>query len=207
MNCKIFSCCYKYCLPAVLVFALGCNSPESEKTAKVTKERETVSDQGGVHEISARLRQMTPLTNEEWMGWLPESLGEYERSSYVLDREGVMNVSSIEGSYKNGEGSLFKIEILDGAGPSGSTLLVGYLMIADFQKEIKTSTRHAQYLERNGLKARQTYYSDANKTELQFVFDERFGVLVNTRKLTPEETWELVDQMNISRLKELGQQD
>jgi len=57
----------------------------------------------------------------------------------------------------------------------------------------------------NGIKAMQTYYKQRNeydipKTEVQFVYKDRFGVIINAKNMNLEETWKTIMLLDLKNL-------
>ena len=151
-------------------------------------------------EASAKLKEMEPIANDALKAWLPESVGDLDRTGYKIGKAGYLNVSSIEGTYKNGDDREFKVEILDGAGEMGSVLFTSMNMASKMEVEEEDEHKHLQTITRDGIRAKQTYFKKRNKTELQFTYRERLVVMVNAKEFVPEDTWGFVDELNLEDL-------
>ncbi len=147
-----------------------------------------------------RLKEMEPLNNEQLKKWLPEKIGELKRTGFKVGKTGFINVASIEGKYKTEDGREFELEIMDGAGEMGSVLMTSMSMASTMEIEEEDENKHMQTVTKDGIRAKQTYFKKRNKTELQFVYGERFIVMVKAKDAEPEKTWELVERSNLDGL-------
>lgn len=151
------------------------------------------------------LKDAVPLTNEELKKWLPESIGDFERTGFKVGAAGYANVASIEGTYKleAGEQKL-TMNVIDGAGPAGSMMIVGLGMAVKMDMEQEDENKHTKSVTVSDLRAQQTFHKKRNETALQFVFENRFGVMINAVNLDPDETWEMVEKLQLSDLNEMA---
>ena len=159
-----------------------------------------ISNAKEIQEESAKLKEVTPLTNEELKTWLPEKVADLSRTGFKVGKTGYMNVASIEGTYKAEDGRELRVEIMDGAGEIGSALMVGMGAANKMEVEEEDERKHLQTITKNGVKAKQTYYKKRDDTELQFIYSGRFMVIVRAKDTKPEKTWELVEKLNLESL-------
>lgn len=147
------------------------------------------------------LKNATPLTNEELKEWLPRSIGNFERTGFKVGAAGYANVASIEGTYKLTEqDEKFTVSIIDGAGPAGSMIIASFGMAAEMDMEQEDENKHTKAVTVGDIRAQQTFYKKRNETALQFVVNNRFGVMVNGVKMNPDETWKMVEKLNLGDL-------
>jgi hypothetical protein len=193
-----------------------------EVKKKLKKAKQGVSNVTAIAETAKeakeninKLKDAKPLTNEELKEWLPESLGGWQRSGFKVGTTGYMHVASIEGTYKIGKGEVsneidlqdgevvekkLTINIIDGAGPSGSMIIAGLGMASKMDMEEETEYKHTQGVTINGIRAQQTFHKIKRKTALQFVYENRFGVMVNGVNLDPNETWAMLENLDFEDL-------
>ena len=151
-----------------------------------------------------KLKNATPLTNDQLKEWLPKNLGDLERTGFKIGQAGMYQVNSVEGTYKKPQSKQkFNISVIDGAGPTGSMLAASYGMFGNLEMEVEDEHKHQQTVENNGIKAQQTYRKKTNNTQLIFAYDERFLVTVNTTDLNVDETWRLTQKLNLDDLVSL----
>lgn len=164
-----------------------------------------------------KLKDAIPLTNEELKQWLPESLKGWKRTSFGVGKTGYMNMASIEGSFtkeiehESDKGQMetvkqkFSVSIVDGAGPTGSLMIAGLGMAGKMDMEEETEYKHSKGVEANGIEARQTFHKKRNETALQFVYKKRFGVMIRGVKMSPEETWSMLEKLDFDGLTEMAE--
>jgi len=189
-------------------FALfSCDSETRESLSKAKDDLSTASDLvtniQEAKEDTEKLKGLTPLTNDQLKGWLPESLDGMARTGFVVGKTGYMNVASIEGTFKSEDGRKFEINVIDGAGETGSILMTGMGMASNMDMEQEDENKHVRTVTVNGIKAQQTYHKKREDTDIQFVYNDRFGVMVTGKDLQPEKTWELIDKINLGKLNDL----
>jgi hypothetical protein len=152
-------------------------------------------------EEMSELKDAVSLTNTELKEWLPESLGDLNRTGFKVGTAGYMNVASIEGTFKSEDNDKkISIQIIDGAGQMGSVMIASLGFASKMDMEEEDENRHLQTVDVNGIKAQQTYLKKRNETKVQFVYEKRFGVIVDGLDMSPEETWELIDKLNLEEL-------
>ncbi|WGK63880.1 hypothetical protein [Croceiramulus getboli] len=172
----------------------------SETKKAVSNATTVVSHAQEAKKETDKLKELTPLTNDQLKAWLPETLGGMKRTGFQVGKTGYMNVASVEGTYKTEEGEQFKVQVIDGAGQMGSSLILGMGMATKMDIEEETESKHRKSVEWDGVKALQTYHKKRNDTTLQFIYDERFMVTVNAKDMSVEETWDLVEQIDLDEL-------
>ena len=171
----------KKCIPVMLVALLMMTACKNETTDKLKKAGDNISNVTSiisnaqeVQEESSKLKELTPLSNDALKAWLPNSLGNLTRSGFKVGKAGYLNVSSIEGTYKNDDGRVLEVEVMDGAGEMGSVLMTSMSMASKMEVEEEDENKHLQTVSKDGVKAKQTYYKKRNNTELQFIYGQRF---------------------------------
>ncbi|MEO9893710.1 hypothetical protein [Aurantibacter sp.] len=182
-----------------------------EVKEKLSKAKQTVSNtttlidkvQEAKEDIE-HLKSVQPLTNDDLKNWLPVAVNSFNRTGFKVGLAGFANVASIEGVFKlDNTNQKFKVNIIDGAGPAGSMVIAGLDMAANMDMEQEDESIHLQAVNANGIQAQQTFYKKRNETSLQFVVDKRFGVIVNGVNINPDNTWKLVDELNLDVLSQI----
>lgn len=189
-----------------LIAMSGCKNETTDKLKEASNNISNVtsilSDAQEVQEESSKLKELTPMTNDALKAWLPENLGDLTRTGYKVGKTGYLNVSSIEGTFKNEDGRELQLEIMDGAGEMGSVLMTSMSMAHNMEVEEEDENKHLQTLTRDGIKVKQTYFKKRNKTELQFIYGQRFVVMVKAQDMDPEDTWNLVEELDLEDLED-----
>jgi len=148
-----------------------------------------------------KLKNATPLTNEELKEWLAESIGNFERTGFKVGAAGYANVASIEGTFElDAQDKKFMVSVIDGAGPAGSMIIAGLGMATKMDMEQEDENKHVKAVTVGDIRAQQTFHKKRNETALQFVVDNRFGVMINGVKMNPDETWKMVEKLNLNSL-------
>ena len=190
---------------AATVLLTSCMGEVAEKlkTAKkgVSNASTFVKEAQKVEDRIKKLKEAVPLTNDELKAWLPENLNGMERTGFKVGQAGMYQVNSVEGTFKEKNGQK-KIEVMvvDGAGPTGSMMSTSYGLLGNFEMEMEDEYKHQQTVEVNGVRAQQTYRKKSNNTHLMFAYEERFLVTVNATDLGVDETWALVNALNLGEL-------
>lgn len=151
-----------------------------------------------------RLKNEVPLSNDELKSWLPNQLDGMKRTSFKIGQAGMYKVNSVEGVYKDEAGKRsVSINVIDGAGPTGSMMAAGFGFVGEMDMEEEDELKHRKTTEVNGVRAQQTYYKKDNRTHLLFSFEERFLVTLTAHDMNEEETWAVVEEFKLNKLKEL----
>lgn len=208
-----------------LLIIVICSSCTGEVKQKLKRAKQGVSNVTTIAEKAKEanedienLKDAIPLTNEELKEWLPESLEGWQRSGFKVGITGYMNVAAIEGTYKteepeesgetdNSDAEMIEkkltFNIIDGAGPSGSMMIVGLGMASEMDMEQEDEWKHTQSIEHDGILAQQTFHKKKNETAVQFVYENRFGVIISGQNLNPDETWRMIEKLDLRDLVEM----
>ncbi|CAM4129842.1 hypothetical protein ACU8V7_10730 [Zobellia nedashkovskayae] len=197
-------------LVVVLMVFESCVGEVKEKLSKATEGVSNVSafvkEARKVEGRIEKLKDATPLTNEQLKDWLPPNLGDLERTGFKVGQAGMYQVNSVEGTFKMLDSKKkLTIMIIDGAGPTGSMMASGYGLLGNFEMETEDEYQHQQTVEVNDIRAQQTYKKKSNDTQLIFAFAERFLVTVNANDMLPDETWDMVDNLELEQLTDMAE--
>ncbi len=150
------------------------------------------------------LKNATPLTNQQLKDWLPESLGDLERTGFKVGQAGMYQVNSVEGTYKAAEGNKkLNVMVIDGAGPTGSMMTASYGLFRNMEMEVEDEYKHQQTVTVGGIKAQQIYKKKANNTQLMFAYEERFLITINSTAINVEDTWKMTQKLDLKELVEM----
>lgn len=198
-------------LISLVVLALlfqGCKSDKAEQIKEAVKEVKAAStiysQAGSLQEKAAALSEKAPLSNDDLKAWLPEKLEGMDRTGFKVGNPAYVNSTSVKGTYKAGEGKdrrEFNVEVIDGAGPLASLVLMSGVS-QNLEMEEEDESKHLKTVERKGIKARQTYFKQRNNTSISFLYRDRFMVEVRAENMGVEETWGLVDALDLEDLAE-----
>lgn len=145
------------------------------------------------------LKSMTPISNDMFKEWMPESLDDLTRKSYEFN---TMMGSTGSLSFANEEKSM-DLSIMDGAGETGSALYASQGMLGALYGgfESESDSKKQEIIERNGEKSMETYYKNDNNSEIRITVDNRFVVTANGSNMTTDELYAYVEKLKVSNLK------
>lgn len=189
---------------SISILLVSCLQETKEKMKKTTQEIKAattlVENAQTVQDQAMKLAEKTPLSNEQLKSWLPNTIMGMERSAFKVGNMAFTGAASIKGTYKE-EDKQFVVEVVDGAGSMGGmVIMAGVAARVDMEED--NEFQHMKTLERNGIQAKQTYYKKQNKTQLLFLYDDRFLVEINGDGMGVDETWQAVGKLNLKDLKE-----
>lgn len=192
-------------LSTVLGSCMGEAKEKLKKTKNgVSNASSIVKDAKTMGERMGRLKEMQPIGNKDLKEWLPENLDGMERTKFRLGGSGMAKVRSVEGTYKKkGTKKTLKARVMDGAGEEGSVMAMGFGMVGKMEMEMEDEHKHKKTVEFDGLQVQQTYYKKNNRTNFMFVYEERFMITVDALDMGPEETWKMVEQLDLEGLVDL----
>ena len=190
---------------AILASFTACENPVSKKI-KETKEtvsntRKAVKEMEKVQEDMEDLKNEEPLTNEELKAWLPDEINGMKRTGYKAGQTAFMQIAQIEATYQNEDKSKkLHVQIMDGAGEMGAAATAGMriLFSQDFEEEDEYKVRRT--LMKNGSKAVEEYRKDGSRSEVQYMQDNRFYIMVRGTNMDLDETWDAIDELDTDDL-------
>ena len=150
------------------------------------------------------LKKTTPLSNDELKAILPENLLGLKRSEFSVGDASMMNLSSAEAKYKNEDGSKsMTLEIMDGAGETGSAMVSILMMGLNMNKEKQTETGFEKTTEIDGMKAlvSEEKREDKVSSKIQIIAKTRYLLTISGRGFSYEELSKAVGEINTSALK------
>lgn len=148
------------------------------------------------------LSQMTPMEQEDLKAWLPQQLGNYKRTLYKTGDLVSTGTTAMESEFKQegGSGQLIHFQLVDGAGSFAATLIAGFNQGFLMQMEEEREHYYKKQVTRNGLTALEEYDSEANSSELQFVYNQRYLITLSG-DASPDVLWDFVKALPLSQLK------
>jgi len=151
------------------------------------------------------LQNKEPLTNDDFKSWMPESIAGMERTGYKTGTAGMANIASAEATYKNEDKSKsITVAVIDGAGPTAAFAVASFRLITAMDMEQENESGYEKTVKKEGFKALEKYRKTNGNTEITFLYDERFGVSVNANDMTPDEVWDLVDNLDLKKLSKMA---
>jgi len=150
----------------VLLLIIVIASCKKETREKIKQAKQGISNTAIIvknakktNEHINKLREATPLTNGVLKSWLPESINGMKRTGFIAGQAMYVNMASIEGTYgmpdepkyvKNDEGQNvsnpnkkgFTVSVMDGAGPTASTMIGSLTMMSNMSFEEDNERHH-----------------------------------------------------------------
>ena len=149
------------------------------------------------------LKSIPPLTNDELKAVLPEILLGLKRKELSVGDNAMMNLSTAEAKYADDENRRVKVEIVDGAGETGSAMVSIMMMGLNVNKEKTTEFGFEKSTEINGAKSIVSEYKNGEdiNSEIQTVLKNRYLVTLKADGFTYEELKSALSTLNNSALK------
>jgi hypothetical protein len=135
-----------------------------------------------------------PMSNEQLKKWIPEKVGEMEQRKLIVGHKQGMEMSGAIATYQeNGqEGKQISMEVLDGAGPTGSVMLksIKQKLIIDYDEEMNFG--FSRIYEREGTRVWEKSNSEEQLAEIEFVLDGRYHFIFKGHQIELDELWVFV---------------
>lgn len=192
-------------ITAVILF-IGCkDNPVAEKIKEtkqnVSNTKNAIEELDNMQKDIEKLKEITPLTNDELKAWLPDEIDGMKRTSFKAGQTSFMKIASIEATYANEDKSKrFKIQVIDGAGEMGASAVAGMRMLFTQDFEEETETKVKRTAKKNGMKVIEEFYKNRNQCKVQFMQGDRFYINVNGIDMDLDETWDAIDELNVEDL-------
>ena len=200
-------------LSAAALVLFCCSKEESKQKAKSGGLSDVVSNvknyskiNSSVQDVSKNietLKKMTPLTNEELKALLPEELLALKRKELSVGDNAMMQLASAEAKYSDGDQKKIKLEIMDGAGETGSAMVSILMMSFNMNKEKITETGYEKTAEINGNKAIIKENSGDNyvNSSIQMVAKNRYLITLTGDGISYDDLEKALNQLKLSQLK------
>lgn len=147
---------------------------------------------------SKELAKLKPVTKEQIKAWMPEKLGDLKRSSFQISKELGMTCKLV---FKGQDNKSININIIDGAGTGAPMMAVFSMMQSmDIDKESDTGYGRTQKIDGQPMLVKYQSKENYEKSTLQCLLNERFGIEANAWNMTPDELWQYLKQLEIEKL-------
>ena len=189
------------------LLSVGCvdnpvNKKVKEAKQNVSNAKKAADKMQDIQDDMKKLQEMEPLSNDVLKAWLPDQIGDMKRTSYKAGHMSMMQISSIEATYENDDKTKkFKMELLDGAGPTGyaTTATFQLMFTQDFEEESETKLRRSS--ERDGIKVIEEYYKDRNNSTIEQFHAGRFYLKGKGTNMDLDETWKAIKYLEVEDLE------
>lgn len=149
------------------------------------------------------LKKMTPLSNDELKAVLPEQLLGLKRSEFSVGDASMMNLVSAEAKYKDENNKRIDLQIMDGAGETGSGMVSIMMMGLNVTKEKVTETGFEKSEVINSMKAivSENKSGENIDSEIQLIAKDRYLLTLKGDGITLDELKKALAEFDISQLK------
>ncbi len=182
---------------AFLVFNACKNDPK-----EINKAKSIVDDIEKIMTPSDQkvLKEKIPLNRQELEDTFPFRIGDLERDFINVSED----MATSEGAFGNGK---IHLKIADAAGPLGPSIITMFEATYDLNEDFPPTTLVEKKL-RNGIKTVNRYQTVNQDASIEFIYIDRFYMLLSAKKMTPDELWNLFEFDNyISSLQVLDDFD
>ena len=190
----------KYLL--ICTLALIClNACKSESKQTAVPETNSATEKAITKTTSQKpVSEKIPLNRQELEDTFPYRIADLERDFLQVSED----MATSEGAFGNGK---IHLKIADAAGPLGNSLLVMFNALFELKEE-NPPTVQVQNKLRGNLKTINRYETDTKNGSVEFIYIERFHILLTGKNRTPDELWNLFEFDNyISSLQVLDDFD
>ena len=209
------------CLLIISTFCLGQVRENPEQAQPDLSDiNSMIENIQNMQNFGSSLKGLEPLTNEQLKGWFPESLNGLARISIDLGSGTMPNVTTAQATYNttdqpefispdghadelNKMNKTIRVEVMDGAGPTGSQMIASMSMMSSMNFEKEDEREHQKFVEVNGIRAQEKFNKQTIRTELNFVHKDRFMIAITATHMDPEECWEHVGLLALDNLSDL----
>ena len=203
----------KLIMATAVLLLVACSKEEKVKEEKTGGLSDLVSTAKNYGKVSSSMQDVTknmeslkniqPLTNDELKAALPETILGLKRKELSVGDNSMMNLSTTEGKYANDENKRIKVEIIDGAGETGSAMVSIMIMGLNVNKEKTTESGFEKSTEINGVKSIVSEDKNGEKiqSKIQTVLKNRYLVTLSADGFSYEELKTALDKLNSAALK------
>ncbi len=193
------------------LFMLSCGNSKTEEQKsetssvfdKVSNLSKVASSAGKVEEQIKKLKELTPLTNDELKAVVPETLNGLKRKSYNAGGlSAVGGLSSIDAEYGD-DNKYIKIGIIDGAGETGSAMVSLLALSLSMNTESESAETKTKTTEINGVRAvtEDTKRNESVNSSIKYLYKDRYSISLDGHGYTLSELEGFMKELNTSALK------
>lgn len=203
----------KLMIAAAALMLVACSKEEKVKEEKTGGLSDLVSTAKTYGKMGSSMQDVTknienlknipPLTNDELKAVLPEILLGLKRKELSVGDNAMMNLSTAEAKYSDDDGNRVKVEIVDGAGETGSAMVSIMMMGLNVNKEKTTEFGFEKSTEINGVKSIVSERKEGENinSEIQTVLKNRYLVTLKADGFSYEQLKSALSTLNNSALK------
>ncbi len=169
---------------------------------KVSNLNKMANSADKMEELSAKLKKLTPLTNDELKAAVPETLDGLKRKSFSAGGYAVAGMSTIEAEYGD-DAKYVKVGIIDGAGESGSAIISLMAMTLSMDRESESNGTVSKTVDVNGIRSitEETKSENSVSSSIKFLYKDRYSVNLDGTQYTLQELEAFLKSLKLDQLK------
>ncbi|WP_373709755.1 hypothetical protein [Kaistella sp.] len=203
----------KIIIAIVALLFVACSKEEKVKEEQsgglsdmITSEKASGKVSSTMEDVSKNienLKNIPPMTNEELKSVFPENLLGLKRKELSVGDNAMMNISTAEAIYTDDNNKRIKVEIIDGAGETGSTMVSIMMTGLNSDTDKTTETGFEKSTEINGVKSIVSENKDGERinSQIQTVLKNRYLLTLYANGFTFNELQKVLTELNSSALK------
>ena len=204
----------KLMLASAVLMLVACSKEEKVKEEKTGGLSDLVSSAKTYGKVGSSmqdvtknietLKSLTPLTNDELKTVLPEELLGLKRRELSVGDNAMMNLSTAEAKYADDDKTKrIKVEIVDGAGDTGSAMVSIMMMGLAVNKETTTEYGFEKSTDINGAKAiiSEKKSGETMESKIQMITKNRYLMTLTATGFSYDELKDALGELNNSALK------
>ena len=171
-----------------------------EATEGLGNVNELIKGAEGLEKTIKELSELTPITKDQIKAWMPEQIDDLKRTEYNIGSQ--LGISTFKLTFKGEDGKKINISISDGAG-KGSAIIGMFSMMQNMEVDKESESGYERTQKFDGQPTLIKYRSSENyeKSTLQRLYSNRFGIEATGWKMIPEELWVYIDKLEIDTLE------
>ena len=203
----------KIMIAVVALLFVACSKEENVKEEQpgglsdmITSEKASGKVSSTMEDVTKNienLKNITPMTNEELKAVFPESLLGLKRKELSVGDNAMMNISTAEAIYADDDNKRIKVEIIDGAGETGSTMVSIMMTGLNSDTDKTTETGFEKSTEINGVKSIVSENKNGKRinSQIQTVLKNRYLLTLYADGFTYNELQKILTELYASALK------
>jgi len=172
------------------------NTDNTQTTTKINVLNNTVNTLNNAE----NLLETTPISFEALDAWFPKTLLDMQLKSVEKGSLSANGITSMVGHYRGPNDKSLDLLINDAAGKNGS-IVVGSFSIYKNMKVDKEDDYKLEKSFKNGkLGGIETYHKRAKECMISGMYQDRFAIVISSKKLERETVWDAIDTFNFNNL-------
>ena len=149
------------------------------------------------------LKSLIPTSKTTFIKLLPDKVGEYLKTKTLTGHKEPVNISSIQATYQHSSltSKTIIVDIMDGAGPVASVLLLGTIQKLNLDLEEVKPYGFSKIHNRNCQRVWEAENRMDGVAELEFIHADRFLISIKGNQLRHEDLWVFANKLDLKGLK------